>query len=439
MKNYRLTIILLIVFATLIGYYLYLNNVKPYEATKEIFGFKKGSITEIVISTTKTHLKFQKHGNHWTMVEPSSYQIDQEKLNSFEDQINHLSTIRMIAKDTNEVSRYGLEKPNVSITVKSNNDKTSTLLIGAETASKTEYYAMKGNQKVIYTVNKSDIDGFKVVPSDFRDRNLLTITPDFITTLSMIAGLGPEFRLNKGNNGRWQFVLPVRANVKGKVLQEILGMVMSLKIQEFISDKTALLERYGLERPSCTLAIGDKNGKVQTIYFGKTDPSKRSTFIKINGSDEIYTVSSDLFRPDNLDMGRLFDVAPLSIGIGDVNKIEIMDKGRIVQFSREVSKQPEDIFTIAKKPINSEDFNSLYVNIMSLTSAGYDSGNKAQAIELSVLFELKGDKKIKAEFSRRDNNSYFITVDGRPLPFYIEARKIELVRKWLQRVYESKV
>jgi ribosomal protein L31 len=129
----------------------------------------------------------------------------------------------------------------------------------------------------------------------------------------------------------------------------------------------------------------------------------------------------------------LFNEAPLSVGIGDVNRVVIIDKGSVVEFSRDKFKK-DDIFTLAGKPVKKEDFITLYINLMALSSEGYDSGNTGKVPELTIVFELKNRKNTKAAFSRRDEHSYFINVDGKPHPFYVGARKIELVRKWLNRI-----
>jgi hypothetical protein len=432
MKNYRTTLLLLAVLAVLGGCYFYLTRVKPFEVTREIFQFKEGSVAEITITSPDGKIKFSRQGRGWAMVEPSPYAIDQNKLLRLEIILDKLTALRIVAKEEVDLSKYGLDHPALSIDVTLKNGETRTLLVGAETVSQNEYYAAEPGKKLVYTVYNSDISVFKGNPSSFRDRNFFTVDRSNITTLQVITTT-QEYTLAPDSKGKWQFTSPVVAQVKGDAVKDILEKVAGLKIDGFIAGKPGNSSQYGLDKPSLTVTIGDKKGKTQTIYFGKEDAGKQSLYFRVTGSDEIYTISSEAFKPANMKLGELINEAPLSIGIGDVNRVVITDNGRVVEFPRDASKK-EDIFTLAGKHIKNEDFITLYINLMALSSEGYDPGNEGKVPEFTVVYELKNHKNIKAAYSRRDETSYFINVNGKPLPFYVGARKIELARKWLKRI-----
>jgi hypothetical protein len=72
---------------------------------------------------------------------------------------------------------------------------------------------------------------------------------------------------------------------------------------------------------------------------------------------------------------------------------------------------------------------------MSLVSEGYDPGNISTSPDLTIIYELRQDSKnIKADFSKRNASSYFMSVDGKALPYYLSSSKIELVRSWVERI-----
>jgi hypothetical protein len=75
---------------------------------------------------------------------------------------------------------------------------------------------------------------------------------------------------------------------------------------------------------------------------------------------------------------------------------------------------------------------------MALTAEGYDPGNRGGTPDLTVIVELKGSSEtIKTEFVKRDDLSYYMILNGEPRPFFISERKIDLIKRWRDRVLES--
>ena len=82
---------------------------------------------------------------------------------------------------------------------------------------------------------------------------------------------------------------------------------------------------------------------------------------------------------------------------------------------------------------------ALYVNIMALSAEGYDETGMRFQTELSITFDLiNSPESIKLDLSKRDEKSYFIALNGESLPFYIKGKKIDLVRKWMNRILEAR-
>lgn len=436
MKNYRVTLSLLGILAVLTGCYFYLGSMNPFADKTDIFKLPEGSIVELTLSSVKGVVRFTKNVNGWSMVDPSFEKIDQKKLNLLEYLLDNLKALRIIAEEAEDLGQYGLDQPQLSITLKLKTGATRTLLVGAETASKMEYYAVESTKQRVYTVSRGDLDGFKGDPSDFRDRNFLTINPAAVNSMSVTTYSKQEFKIIRGPEGKWQFSLPVTAQAKGDAVNEILKQILKLKIKDFITDKAADLSMYGLDVPVYSVTIGDRDGQVQTLNFGKKDETSGSLYMRVSGNEEIYTISTTEFKPEYLEMGELLNEAPLSISITQVNRVVIINQGRQVEFIRDRSKQ-DDRFTLAGKAVNTEDFTTLYVNIMALSSEGYGVGRKGQLSGLTVILELLENEKVRAEFTRRDASSYSMIINGKLLPLYVGARKVELVRKWVKRLEEA--
>ena len=106
-------------------------------------------------------------------------------------------------------------------------------------------------------------------------------------------------------------------------------------------------------------------------------------------------------------------------------------------FSRDLSA--EDIaFLCADKPVDMESFYALYVNIMALSAEGYDAGNTGGTPELTVTLQKTDDSEsVRVDFVKRDDLSYFLVVNGVEKPFYVLARKVDLVKWWCNKLLEA--
>jgi hypothetical protein len=143
-----------------------------------------------------------------------------------------------------------------------------------------------------------------------------------------------------------------------------------------------------------------------------------------------------VFDPRRFNISNFLNEAPLSVAISEVNKVSINANGNLTVFERDTSKA-DDTFTYNGKEVNMEYFTALYVNIMSLTAEGYDPGNKGGTPEMTVVFECSNNETIKAEFVKRDDLSYFFVLNSQARPFYIGERKVDLIKRWTDRVLED--
>ncbi|HEX3048401.1 MAG TPA: DUF4340 domain-containing protein, partial [Bacillota bacterium] len=391
MKQYRRTLLLFLVFASLAGCYIYLQQAKPFAKTTKVFTLPAGTIQSITVTSAHGRLDFRKQNSNWVMIDPGNYQIDQNRLFLLENTITNLNALQNITENAGNLNDFGLDKPALAINIGFKGQPARTLLIGDVTETESEYYAMESGESRVFTLFKSDVDNFRGTSSDFRDHHLLTINPGALHSVTLESNR-EKFQLQKQRKGDWRFTQPVGARVKGQALKELLEMIAELKIKDFIEEDGKHEFKYLLNPPSYILTLKDQAGNIQTICFGGTTEDDQSIYAKTGGMDEIFTVAADGFNPADFKMGDLFDEAPLSIGIGEVEQITIHDGNQKIVFEREPSKRG-DTFTINGKSINQADFNTLYINMMALSSEGYDPEKQRKAPELTITFELKRNQK----------------------------------------------
>ena len=439
MKNFQSTFIFLAILIVLLAAFFLSNNILAYK-DKAIYKLAPQSIVQIAIESEQGRCSFIKNGDNWKMIEPKEYKINEELVNMMARKLENLEALRILQNNSGDLSQYGLDRPSMTIWFRHSEGQESKLLIGHNTASNYQYYVMDSDSEAVCTITANDLEVFKEGKAfEFRDRCILTQGLGRVKRFGIESGENKEIELIEYEAGKWLLVEPCKVEVKNDYVNEILSAVAKLEIKEFIEDDPEDLDKYGLENPMYTLFLEDEKGSIRNFYFCPAENDKKELYIKTDSEKGVFKISSDAFNPGLIVIEDLINIAPLSIGVGHISKITINDYGIISEFKRDFANPDDDIFTLNGHHISSEDFMALYVNIMALSAEGYDETGMRFQTELSITFDLiNSPESIKLDLSKRDEKSYFIALNGESLPFYIKGKKIDLVRKWMNRILEAR-
>ena len=437
MKKRKINSVLFILFIILSGIYLFLK-IKPLQESEKIFGAEAGNIVDIRINWKGEEISFSKNNNQWVMIKPEKYRINEKKVVKLENILNNFSLERLIERNAVDLTCYGLDKPTGEIQIRLKNGMERSLLVGDQTVSRTQYYAAgqldKSGRNEVFTVSKAYIDIFSTGSGDYRDRTLLSVDPAELEKLHFVRTAGEELQFEKEGNtvNAWELTAPVKADIKSDAFVEILRKIGRLEIEEYIQIQNGELTKYGLKKPLYKLMLTDREGRFQSLLFGKRIDNRR--YITSDNSGEIYVVSENVFKPEDIQVGELLNVAPLSVGIDSLDKLIINDSGNTYEFERDKPEQGDGFFINGRK-ISNEFFIALYVNIMALSAAGYDNSGYIMKPDFTITLDTKDEsERINAGFTKRTIDTYFMVVNDVPLPFYINKNKIELVRSWIRRI-----
>lgn len=82
--------------------------------------------------------------------------------------------------------------------------------------------------------------------------------------------------------------LDVDTSVVGTLAHNANGLTSASLIEEDSKN----LGKYGLEEPSVTVELAYESGNVRKFYIGDTAPIKSQTYLRVDGSNDVYTVST---------------------------------------------------------------------------------------------------------------------------------------------------
>jgi hypothetical protein len=163
--KFRNTVILVVVFAALLAYFLVLEEDQnpasptgtPTPTSTNVFTFASNEVVELNLTdgTKTTTLQRDNDTAPWKIVAPSANPGDSVRINGVVQQLSSLTASRVFTDSASlgDLAAFGLAKPKVNATVKLKDGKQYALSIGDKTPDSSNAYVQKPDDKSIYLVN----------------------------------------------------------------------------------------------------------------------------------------------------------------------------------------------------------------------------------------------------------------------------------------------
>ena len=139
-------------------------------------------------------------------------------------------------------------------------------------------------------------------------------------------------QLAKSDSG-WQIVEP-RLAADQSAVQGMVSTLASLGSDRLIEDKAADLKQYGLADPALQVAVGEKNGKTQTLLVGDDTPAGNASYIALKGDPRVFTIASYTKSSIDKSAGDLRDKRLVTVPADKVSRLELVVKGQDLEFGR---------------------------------------------------------------------------------------------------------
>lgn len=251
---------------------------------------------------------------NWNIVEPIQKPASKTEVNKIISTLVNLRVKEFETEKADDLAPYGLDKPaEIKVTVFTGQNMASqTLIIGKVKKEDESVYAkneVKNPIGVIPLQNKTEL--IKDV-NELRNKEIFSIKRYEVKEIK-IASLNQEIKLFKEEAGsKWLIDAPIAGNAKYAKVNDILTAVFDLKVTEFVDEDMENLAKYGLDKPSLTITLGNKKegqeNKVESLIIGN-EKTPSSLYVKNSNLPQIYVVE-DFRQKIELDPNQLMDTPP---------------------------------------------------------------------------------------------------------------------------------
>jgi hypothetical protein len=267
-----------------------------------VLGISSDNVQSFVLKTPSLDLeaaRSTKNPEAWSIEKPRPMIGDSTNISQLLDSVSNAKLTKVINETGDDLARYGLTRPAVSLEVNLGSGGQRTLELGSKLGSD-QYYARDTSRNMVFLVPDSLEKQLNQSLFALRDKRLLRELPGSFTRIDYHAG-SLQFSCGVGANGKWTMTSP--AADKGKAIEnwkvfDPLSSANALAILD--SPPPALMAE--VAHPAIEIDLTRKDGSKKIFRISK--PSGGDVYVWINDASGLYridkqTYDSLLFKTPN--------------------------------------------------------------------------------------------------------------------------------------------
>lgn len=261
------------------------------EETITLWNIESDTVTEISYTLNGTTLTYMKSNDTWVDKSDTKVPINQDYITTMLSQVVNLSADKIVVKDPEDLSEYGLEDPALVVKITGEDGTAFELNLGDTLGIGTGYYAKLPDKNTVYAVSSEVYSAFNYTQTQMIAIEAFpTITATNITNINVVKDGTNIFKADydqsaadAGEYYAWKISKPYNTVQKGDPTKfdSYFENYSSVSLGECVDYKGSDLSKYGLDNPSATIDLS---------YYTETTEDISSTE---EGVDTATDTSSD--------------------------------------------------------------------------------------------------------------------------------------------------
>jgi Domain of unknown function (DUF4340) len=422
-------IVAVVVLGGLTGTLYWSNHHKPAESTEasadtppKILAVKEADISRFDLKKNGSDQVAGERNSsgQWRITSPTSLPADQSAVSSLLGTFSSLNSQRLVEEKAGNLASYGLSAPKLEFDLSEKSNKTQKLLLGDDTPTGNGIYAKLDGDPRIFIMPSFDKTSIDKTANDLRDKRLLTLDPDKISQVDLVAKK-QEIAFGRNKN-EWQIVKPRPLRADGAQVDEMVRALTDAKMElNALDDPKKTASAFASATPAATAKLTAESG-TQELQVRK---NKDDYYAKSSAVEGTYKVASTLGQAldKNLDDFRnkkLFD-----LGSDDPNKIEIRDGNK----SYFLTRSGQYWWSGSAKKMDPGAVQDLIDKIRDLSASKFvDTGlTFAPSIDLTVT--SNDGKRVEKVGMAKLGDNYIAMRENDSTLYQIDAKAIDDLKK----------
>jgi hypothetical protein len=397
-------------------------NKPASDAAPKVLAINEGEMQQIEIKKRDGEDTIAKRDDagKWSITAPKPLPADQGSVSSVAASVSNLNAERVVDDHATDLPSYGLAPPVDRITFTTKGGKSSTLLIGDDTPTGSNVYAMVEGDPRLYTIANSNKSGLDKTSKDLRDKRLLNFDQEKVSRVELDGKKG-AVEFGRVNQNEWQILKPRPMRADGFQVEDLVRKLSGANMDPTVSDEDAKKNAasWGSASPVGTGKVTDATG-TQTLEVRKL---KDDFLAKSSVVEGVHKVPKDLGEAldksvDDFRNKKLFD-----FGFSDPTRIEFKDGGKTITFEKTGDK-----WMSGGKAMDSTSIQAFIDKLRDLSATKFvDTGFTTPVVELTVVSN-EGKRTEKVQIAPAGVN-FIGRRDGEPSLYQLDATAVKDLRQ----------
>jgi len=252
------------------------------------------TVVGLELETSHGPIRMARTDDEWRLVEPLDYPADAAVVKTLIDAIANLDVERTLPVGEVAPGDYGLDAPNLGVTLVDSQGGRFSLAVGDEIPLGSNRAVLRDNEETIILV-----PGFFVASLDkdadrWRSRDVVDLLEQDLESVE-IDTAEDRIRVERAG-GRWQLQEPLADLADPDQMRSLISELNTLRVSEFLSDDVDGGE-LGLDPPAYRVRLKPRDGDDQvTLELSAAQEEAGTIVCRRNGSDLFRVPSSIAIR-----------------------------------------------------------------------------------------------------------------------------------------------
>jgi len=394
----------------------------------------------------------------WKIAEPVTAEADASTVDAV---VNGVADFKQKSElGESDPKQYGLDRPNLVVSVKTDDGKESSVEVGESNPFDSSIYVRKDGEKTVRIADGWTKSAFEKQLLDLRDKRVLHLDDTAEVRRLEVAGTAPAYGLEK-DGALWKMLAPQKEAADASTADRVATALKSLRATGIAAESAAgaALKQYGLSPAKITVQLtvaapGGKDTYQRTLLVGQPAPQKGSvavkTYAKRDDAPTVFEVDQQIVKDLKKELFELQDKALAHANREDVRKIVLEQPGSpkiVVQRTKEQPKDgafADESFTVLEPkqgPAKKWKISSALYSLSGLRAAAFASKPDAKAFDGARTIALLGDgdkvlAKVRIGALTKDGKRRYASSDAQPRVAEIEKATVDDLPKSLDDVLE---
>lgn len=340
--RFRNTVIAFVVLL-IIGGYAFVNYRFSRPLPKPgLLGIKADEIAKIALKYPDRELVIarEKPGAPWMITQPIGTKADQTAANNLANAIADCTASRTVDEHPNDLARFGLAKPSVTVIVTTTKGKTLPgIEIGKTTPVGFNAYIRMTDRPSVMLVPSAFPPGMQKSVNEMRDRSLMSFDITDVTKFTLQPDIGPRIEVKRQKTGKWEIVEPQKYPADQTQVRRVLSSLADAQVADFVNDAPVEVAQYGLVKPHLVATVyTTRKGttQAQSLLFGSRqgEQGKDGVYVRRGERAPVYTVHAFVLTNVNKSQLDLRDKTVMSFDPSSVETVEVTSDGKSFSLKR---------------------------------------------------------------------------------------------------------